>query len=93
MPRVAPVNRPQAPEDWWGGERGSCQNALSELGLDLPVGLHAGWEIGGPQVKPALQMAISDTVVGSDKTLGSAKIVTDQALPTFLQTDLNFKRH
>lgn len=75
------------------GERCCCHTALSEPSLVLPLHLPAGWEIRGPQLKPALKRAISDTVVGSDKTAGSTKAGDSAAPPPFLQTDLNFKRH
>ena len=46
-----------------------------------------GGKLGAPQIKLTLQMAISDPVVGTDKTLGSTKAADSSAPPHFL-TDL-----
>lgn len=49
--------------------------------LDLLLRLQAGWENPGPQMKPTLNMAISDIAVSSEKTSGSTKAGDSSAAP------------
>ena len=89
MPRVSPVNRPQTPEGRWGGP------AVKTLFLNVAwiclFTPRAGWGIGGPQIKPALKMALSDAVVGSDKTVGRTKAGDSLAPPHFLTDRLELE--
>ena len=87
MPRVAPINRPGTPE----GRRAGGGAAVRMLFLNSAwfslSPCAQGGKLGALQIKPTLQMAISDPVVGTDKTLGSTKAADSSAPPHFL-TDL-----
>lgn len=64
------VSRQQATDPGRPVGRSCCQNAFPEHSLDSPLHPRSGRGIGSPQIKPALQMALSDAVGGSDKTGG-----------------------
>lgn len=72
--QAAPIQGPQSQEGRWEeGEKLGCQDALSKLSLELPLGLPAGSESPDPERRPAWKMAISDIPASSDETLGSTK--------------------
>lgn len=81
------VSRQQATDPGRPVGRSCCQNAFPEHSLDLPLHPRSGWGIRGPQIKPALKTALSDAVVGSDKTGGGRTKAGDASAPPHFLTD------